>query len=252
MHTGDEVLTNSEKKRYSRQLMLSNWGMEGQKRIKEAVVFIAGAGGLGSSAAFYLASAGIGCLRICDSGEVKLSNLNRQILYTDADIGKQKVWSARETLSRVNPHVHIVSLFERIERSNVAELVSDSRIIIDCLDNFGTRHVINEYAAKKSIPFIHAGIYGMSGQITFIHSPETPCLKCIFPASVPSSSTVFPVVGTAAGVMGCLEALEALKYLTGEGTLLKKRLLVWEGDTANFEEIVLEKNPLCPVCGNKM
>jgi molybdopterin/thiamine biosynthesis adenylyltransferase len=243
------LLTEVEKTRYNRQIILPGWGEEGQRKIKQATVFIAGAGGLGSPVAIYLAAAGIGCLRICDCGEPELSNLNRQILHTDKDIGKKKVHSAKETLSKINPHVHIISLPEKIERENISQLVADSQIMIDCLDNFETRYILNEYAVKTGLPFLHAGVYGMSGQMTFIHSPETPCLQCIFP-QMPSPE-IFPVVGATPGVIGSLEALEALKYLVGQGTCLKKRLLIWEGDIGRFEEIAVEKNPACPVCGKK-
>jgi len=241
------LLTNIEKERYSRQIIFPDWGEEGQQKIKQATVFIAGAGGLGSPVAIYLAVAGIGCLRICDSGEPELSNLNRQILHADEDVGKKKAHSAKTTLSKLNPHVNIVSLPAKITQENIAQLVSDSHIIIDCLDNFETRYLLNDYAVKTGLPFIHAGIYGMSGQITFIHSPDTPCLRCIFPQAPPSET--FPVVGAAPGVIGSLEALEALKYLLGkEDGCIKNRLLLWEGDIGTFDEIPVTKNPVCPVC----
>jgi len=230
-------------------MILSGWGEEGQKKIKNSTVFIAGAGGLGSPVALYLAAAGIGCIRICDSSEIKLSNLNRQILYIDSNIGKRKAKSASETLLKINPHIKIVSLTAEIERKNISRLVSDAQIIIDCLDNYNTRYVINEFAVKEKFPFIHAGIYGMSGQITFFHSPKTPCLMCIFPAASPPG--IFPVIGATTGIIGSMQALEALKYITGIGTLLKNKLIIWEGEYFNFEEISLEKNPMCPVCGNK-
>ena len=244
------TLSEVEKERYNRQIILPDWGEEGQQKLKQATVFIAGAGGLGSPVAIYLAAAGVGCLRICDFGEPELSNLNRQILHTDADIGKKKVHSAQETLSKMNPHVHIVALPEKIERKNIAQLVSDADIMIDCLDNFDTRYILNEYAVETGLPFVHAGVYGMSGQMTFIHSPETPCLSCIFPESSPSE--IFPVVGATPGVIGSLEALEALKYLIGkEEWCLKRKLLIWEGDLGSFEQITIEKSPSCPVCGTK-
>jgi adenylyltransferase/sulfurtransferase len=250
MHDNNSLLTDAEKIRYNRQIILPEWGEEGQRKIKQATVFIAGAGGLGSPVAIYLAVAGIGCLRICDSGEPELSNLNRQILHTDDDIGKKKVYSARETLSKLNPHVKIISLPEKIKRENISQLVANSQIIIDCLDNFETRYILNDHAVETGLPFIHAGVYGMSGQMTFIHSPETPCLQCIFPNPAPPE--IFPVVGATPGVIGSLEALEVLKYLTGkEETCLKNRLLIWEGDIGNFEEISIQKNPSCPVCGKK-
>jgi len=242
-------LEENEKNRYNRQIIFKGWGEEGQKRIKNVTVFIAGAGGLGSAASMYLSAAGVGCIRICDYGQVELSNLNRQILYTDEDVGEIKVKSAVRTITRINPVVKAISMYQEIKPHNIENLVSDSELIIDCLDNFQTRYVLNEYAVKKGIPLIHAGVYGMSGQITFIHTPYTPCLKCIFPSAPPSG--VFPVIGAAPGIMGCIQALEALKYLTGINTLIKNRLLLWEGETGSFQEILLKKDINCPVCSGK-
>jgi len=240
------TLTGAEYQRYHRQIILPGWGVEGQEKVKEAVVFIAGAGGLGSPVAIYLAAAGVGRIRICDDSEPEVSNLNRQILYTDADIGKKKVLSAQEMLYGVNPYVRVEPLPFRIERENVDELIGDARIIIDCMDNFPTRHILNEYAVRKRMPFVYGGVIGMCGQITFIHPPETPCLHCIFPGSPPRE--VFPVVGATPGVIGTLEALEVLKYITGIGENLKGRLLIWDGERMEFQQVPVQKYPGCPVC----
>jgi adenylyltransferase/sulfurtransferase len=147
----------------------------------------------------------------------------------------------------VNPHSGITGLDVRIARETVANLVSGSDIIVDCLDNFETRYVLNEYAAKTGLPFVHAGVHGMAGQLTFIKVPETPCLNCLFPKAPPQET--FPVVGAAPGVVGCLEAIEVIKYITGMPGLLKGRLLIWEGDIMRFQELSVEKDPSCPVCG---
>jgi adenylyltransferase/sulfurtransferase len=243
----DILLTETEYQRYHRQIILPCWGVEGQKKVKEAVVFIAGAGGLGSPAAIYLAAAGVGRIRICDDGRPELSNLNRQILHTDKDIGKNKALSAQEMLREINPQVEIEPLPSRIERENINELVGDAQIIIDCMDNFPTRHVLNECAVRKGMPFIHGGVIGMCGQITFIHTPETPCLYCIFPGCPPRE--IFPIVGATPGVIGTLEALEALKYITGIGDNLKGRLLIWDGERMEFHQVNVKKFSGCPVCG---
>ena len=176
-----DSLTNEERERYHRQMILSGWGEEGQKKIKQATVFIAGAGGLGSPVAIYLAAAGVGRLRISDFGKPELSNLNRQILHNEKDIGKNKAISAKETLTNINPRVEVENISDKIERENISQLVGDAQIIVDCMDNFPTRHILNEYAVKTGLPFVHAGVSGMSGQITFIHTPETPCLYCFIP-----------------------------------------------------------------------
>jgi len=241
------MLTADEKQRYGRQIILNGWGEEGQEKLKRSTVFIAGAGGLGSPVAIYLAAAGVGQLRICDSGTPELSNLNRQVLHSDVDIGRNKAISARETIARINPLVTVEPLEEHIVKENVARLVDNADIIVDCMDNFSTRHILNEYAFLKGLPFIHAGVTGMSGQITFIHAPETPCLFCFVPKSTPSA--IFPIIGSTAGVIGTLEALETLKYLTGKGTLLKNRMLFWDGELMQFHEVPLQKDPHCKVCG---
>jgi len=240
------MLTHKERERYHRQMLIRNWGEEGQERLRSATVFIAGAGGLGSPVAMYLAVAGIGTIRICDNGSPELSNLNRQLLHTEKDIGRSKTDSAQETLRKLNPHVAIEPLNATINDETVDKLVGASDIILDCLDNFPTRHVLNRYAAKKGVPFIHAGIYGLSGQLTFIHAPETPCLYCIFPGSPPPA--VFPVAGVTPGVIGVLEATEAIKWLTGIGKNLKGRLLIWDGELMEFQKVAINKDPNCPVC----
>ena len=204
------------------------------------------AGGLGSPVAIYLAVAGIGKFRICDFGEPELSNLNRQILHTENDIGINKALSARESLHEINPHVVVEPLLEKITEYTVEELVGDSDILLDCLDNFETRHILNRYAVQKRLPFIHAGIHGLSGQLTFIHTPETPCLHCIFPGIVPRE--VFPVAGVTPGVIGVLEALEAIKWILGIGENLKGTLLLWDGEAMNFQKIDVHKDSNCPVC----
>ena len=240
------ALTPEDKERYHRQILLSGWGEEGQHKVKGSTVFIAGAGGLGSPVAIYLAAAGVGRLKICDFGAPELSNLNRQFLHSDADIGKNKALSARETIARINPRVTVETLSDQIVKENVAQLVGDADIMVDCMDNFPTRHILNEHAYKAGLPLVYAGVYGMSGQLTFIHTPETPCLYCVFPGSPPPE--VFPILGATAGVIGTLEALEVLKYLTGKGTLLKNRMLFWDGELMQFHEIPLQKDPRCTVC----
>jgi adenylyltransferase/sulfurtransferase len=244
----DVKLTEKEIERYNRQMLIHGWGEAGQKKLRTATVFIAGAGGLGSPVSIYLAAAGIGRIRICDNGEPELSNLNRQILHAEKDIGKNKTFSAKETLCEINPHVEVIALPEKITAESVDRLAGGSDIIIDCLDNFPTRHILNRYAVDHQLPFIHAGIYGLSGQLTVIHTPATPCLYCLFPGSPPPA--VFPVAGVTPGVIGVLEATEAIKYLTGIGKNLKGRLLIWDGETMEFQTVTVQKDPNCPVCGS--
>lgn len=240
-------ITDQEKERYNRQMLLPGWEEISQKNLKESVVFIAGAGGLGSPVSIYLACAGTGCLRICDSGNMELSNLNRQILHDDRDLEKNKAESAKVTINRMTPHVDVKALSERITNENIRSLVGNARLMIDCLDNFDTRFILNDYAVKTGLPLIHGGVTGLSGQVSFIKPPETPCLACF--VHEPPSSSVFPILGATAGVVGCIQALEALKYLTGTGSLLKKRILFWDGEYMRFYTVSQSKDPDCKVCG---
>jgi len=242
-------LSEDELKRYKRQIMMSGWGEEGQKKLKGSTVFMVGAGGLGSPVSIYLAVAGIGKIIICDFDSPDLSNLNRQILHTVKDIGKNKAVSARETLLELNPEISVEAVAEKITDDNIDCYAHDADLIIDCLDNFPTRHILNRYCVKNEKPFLHGGIYGLSGQLTFFHPPETACLACIFPSS--PEPEVFPVVGATPAVIGGLQAVEAIKFLVGRSTPLKNHLLTWDGERMEFRKMNIRKAPNCPVCGKE-
>jgi adenylyltransferase/sulfurtransferase len=239
--------SQEEHERYNRQIMLDGWGMETQHKIKDSTVFIAGAGGLGSPVSMYLAAAGVGTIRICDFDAPDQSNLNRQILHNHNRIGTNKAVSAKQTLAELNPHIHIVALPEKIKPGNVDGLVGDVDLIVDCMDNFPTRYLLNESAMRKNVPLIHGSIWGMDGRVTFIKSPETPCLQCFFPESPPNE--VFPVLGTTPGVIGTIQAMEALKYLSGTEKVLSGSLLVWSGSDMSFRTFRGYRDPECPACG---
>jgi molybdopterin/thiamine biosynthesis adenylyltransferase len=242
-------LTPEESRRYHRQMILPSWGGEAQRALKESCVFIAGAGGLGGPVAFYLAAAGVGALRICDSGEVELSNLNRQILHGVDRIGENKALSAVKALKALNPAVQVIPLTDTISGENVGSLIGEARLVIDCLDNFQTRYILNDHAVKTGLPLVHAGVNGFCGQIAFIHPPQTACLACLVADAPPPE--IVPILGATAGAVGCLEALEALKYLTGIGELLKGRLLFFDGETMQVQEVSFDKDPECRVCGSR-
>ena len=185
---------NSKYERYSRQILFEPFGEKGQELLKTKKVFIAGAGGLGSVVSYYLTAAGVGTIGICDFDQITLSNLNRQILHSTSRIGMDKVESAFNTLSDLNPEVSIQTLKERITEDNCNDLIEGYDLIMDCMDNMKTRHVLNRGAFKLSIPMIHGGIQGLAGQLTFLNPPKTPCLACIAP-EYPDSGNPIPVFG---------------------------------------------------------
>ncbi|MFH1567893.1 MAG: HesA/MoeB/ThiF family protein [Gemmatimonadota bacterium] len=240
------ALSPRERERYKRQMMMSGWGDDAQERLRQATVFVAGAGGLGSPVSIYLAVAGVGRLRICDFDAPELSNLNRQILHSDSRVGTNKALSARQTLAEINPDVEVEPVTTRIEADNVDALVGDAALIVDCMDNFPTRYLLNACALRRGIPLVHGSVWGLEGRLTFVRAPATPCLQCIFP--VAPAREVFPVLGATPGVIGCLQALEAIKYLSGVGENLEGKLLVWDGTDMEFRKVGVRPDPACPTC----
>jgi molybdopterin/thiamine biosynthesis adenylyltransferase len=239
------MFSERELERYKRQMML--FGGEGQERLKKAHIFIAGAGGLGSPVSIYLAVAGVGTITIVDMDVVDQTNLNRQILHFDRDIGRKKTASAEEKLKELNPDITVNAIDVKIDESNVTKLVGRADGIVDAMDNYPTRYLLNGVAIAKQIPFFHGGIRGFYGQATTIIPGTTPCLKCIFPKAPPRE--VFPVVGVTTGIIGTIQTNEVIKYLTGSGELLTNRLFIWDGLQAHAEEICVERNPACEACG---
>jgi adenylyltransferase/sulfurtransferase len=239
------MFSEREVERYRRQMML--FGEDGQERLKKANIFIAGAGGLGSPVSIYLAVAGVGTITIIDMDVVEETNLNRQILHYDRDIGRKKTTSAEEKLQELNPDIIINAIDVKIDASNAKKLVGNADGIVDAMDNYPTRYLLNDVAIAKQIPFFHGGIRGFYGQATTIIPGTTPCLKCIFPKAPPKE--VFPVIGVTAGIIGTIQSNEVIKYLTGTGDLLANRLFIWDGMQSHAEEIRIEKNPSCEACG---
>jgi len=242
-------LSSGERERYSRQLGIDGWGERGQEKLKQATVFVAGCGGLGSPVLFYLAAAGVGILRVCDDGILELSNLNRQVLYTTADIGMPKAEAAARRLAALNPDVKTVPLTERLETASAERLIGNADLVVDCLDNFRTRDVLNRSCVRTSTPYLHAGVEGMSGQLALFKPPETACLGCVIPAGTPEYQSPPAVAGAAAGVLGTLQAAEALKELTGVGDSTAGRMTIWDGITGTFDHVLIDRDPDCPVCG---
>lgn len=239
------MITDNDLKRYDRQIRL--FGQDGQDKLKKAKVFIAGAGGLGSPISIYLAAAGVGKIVIVDKDVVELSNLNRQILHWEKDVGAKKALSAQDKLCSMNSEIIVEGISEAIDEENASYLVGDADLIIDAMDNFSTRYLLNKTALEKKIPFIHGAIYGFQGQATTILPGKTACLRCIFCQAPPP--TTFPVIGTTPGFIGLIQATEAIKYITVTGELLANRLLLWDGLVPSLETIDVERNPRCMDCG---
>ncbi len=243
------MLTERELQRYDRQMMIYGFGGEGQEKLKKARVFIAGAGGLGSPVAIYLAVAGVGNIKIADHDKVELSNLNRQILHRDEDIGKNKADSASGKLKKLNPDIRIETLAETITEANVSKLVGDADLIVDAMDNLPTRYLLNKTAIEKKIPFFHGAVYGYEGRAMTVIPGKSACLYCLYHGvDVPGEK--FPVIGVTPGVIGCIQAAEVIKYITGQGELLTGRLLNYDGLQMKFTEFKINRDPDCAHCGN--
>jgi adenylyltransferase/sulfurtransferase len=242
------MLAAEEMKRYDRQLRMENIGKEGQAKLKQAYVFLAGAGGLGSPISFFLAAAGIGRIRIVDEGIVELSNLNRQILYGDVDLGKKKAVCAKNRLEKLNSHIEVEAISERIHKDNAEELLGRCGIIVDAMDNYVTRYLLNQIAFKNGIPIMHGAVEEFYGQVTTIIPGKTSCLKCLLPES--PAQQIWPIIGVTCGLIASIQATEVVKYILGIGDLLENRILILDGLHARMQEITLEGNPSCEICGN--
>jgi adenylyltransferase/sulfurtransferase len=243
------MLNNREKRRYARQILL--FGEDGQERLKKSCAFIAGAGGLGSAISFYMAAAGFGKIRVVDCDSVELSNLNRQILHAQIDLGRAKALSACDALSGINPDIEVEAVVDTITKDNIAELLQGTHLIMDAMDNFPVRYLLNRAALKRNLPLFHGAISGYQGQATTIIPGRTACLSCLFPRAPPRS--VFPALGSTCGVIGSIQVTEAVKYVTGtteKGGLLENRLLLWDGLHACLDEVAYERNPVCQECSD--
>jgi len=239
------MITEEELIRYKRQLEISNWDIQTQQKLKNSSVFVAGAGGLGSPVLYYLAAAGVGHIKICDRDHVELSNLNRQILYSTADTGLWKSETASKKISILNDEI-MITHFNSEAGWGLYEEIKECDIIVDCLDNFESRHILNRISLQTGIPMMHAGVSEYYGQMTFLHPGETPCLACFIPEGIKKET--MGIVGAMAGIVGSMQALEVIKYLTGTGDLLKNRLLYIDGKTMAVTTINMKKNPECKVC----
>ncbi|MCS6900593.1 MAG: molybdopterin-synthase adenylyltransferase MoeB, partial [Myxococcales bacterium] len=241
--------------RYERHLRLPEVGEEGQARLLRAKVLLLGAGGLGSPAALYLAAAGVGTLGLVDEDRVELSNLQRQILHTTAQVGRRKVESAEEAIRGLNPEVEVILFPERLTQRNVDRIFESFDLVVDGCDNFPTRYLVNDASLLHKKPVIHGSIFRFEGQATTFLPWRGPCYRCLFPEPplphlVPSCAEA-GVLGVLPGVIGVIQATEVIKYLLGRGELLVGRLLTYDGLSMRFRELRYERDRRCPGCGGE-
>lgn len=247
--------TNEQLERYSRHIILKEIGVKGQKKLMNGSVLIIGAGGLGAPAALYLAAAGVGKIGIVDADVVDLSNLQRQVIHTTADVGRPKVESAAETMRAINPDVEVVTYHEFISSANIMDIIKDYDFVLDGTDNFPAKFLINDACVMADKPFSHAGILRFKGQLMTVIPHQSPCYRCVFKTMPPKDAIPTckqaGVIGAMAGVIGSLQALEAVKFLTGAGELLTGKLLTFDALTMKFHTVKLPpRGDGCAVCSD--
>jgi molybdopterin/thiamine biosynthesis adenylyltransferase/rhodanese-related sulfurtransferase len=246
------TLTPEQRERYSRHLLIPEIGVEGQTKLLEAKVLLLGAGGLGSPTALYLAAAGVGTLGVVDDDEVDLSNLQRQVIHTTDDIGVPKVDSAEQSIHAINPDVEVVKYKKRLDASNILEIIEGYDVIVDGVDNFPTRYLLNDATVRLGIPVVSASILGFDGQLSVFKPDDGPCYRCLYPVPPPAemapSCGANGVLGVLPGTMGVLQATEVVKLVTGAGEPLIGRLLLYEALGATFTELKVRRDPECPIC----
>ena len=253
--TTPRVLTPAQRARYSRHILIPEVGEEGQQKLLDARVLLIGAGGLGSPSSLYLAAAGVGTLGIVDADVVDDSNLQRQIVHSTNTLGEPKVLSAKRALEALNPDVNVITYEERLTSENVERILADGwDVIVDGADNFPTRYLVNDASVWHDIPVVHGSIYRFEGQVTVFHPHVGPCYRCLYPAPPPPelapSCAEGGVLGVLPGIVGSLQASEALKLIIGAGETLTGRLLLFDALHTTFDEVNVKKDPSCPVCGD--
>ncbi len=242
------MLTQSDLVRYGRQISYPAYGPKHQEQLMESHVTVVGLGGLGSAVAVYLAYAGIGSFTLIDYDVVELSNLNRQILYQEDDIGNEKPFAAAKRVSKINSAIKVDAVFERITSDNVRALIKGSDIVVDCLDNFAARLLLNSECIKQKKPLIHGGIDGFSGEVTTVIPGKTPCLACLFDEKIEEPDSLISVFGVAAGLVATIQATEVIKIVSNFGDLLAGKMLYLNSEFMDFVLVDLTKKPDCLVC----
>ncbi len=247
-------MDDSQLLRYSRHILLNEVGVEGQERILQARLLVIGVGGLGSPAALYLATAGVGHLTLVDHDTVDLTNLQRQIAHTEARVGQPKVESARQALLAINPELQITTLAERADAQRLDTLAADADVVLDCSDNFATRQALNAACVRHGIPLVSGAAIRFDGQLA-VYDPRqdnSPCYACVFPPDTAFEETRCATMGVFAplvGIIGSMQAAEALKLISGAGAPAVGRLLMLDGRDMTWSDIRLPRNPQCPICG---
>jgi molybdopterin/thiamine biosynthesis adenylyltransferase len=247
------LISGGDRLRYDCQLVLKDVGERGQQKLRDASVLVVGAGGLGAPALYYLAAAGVGRLGVVDDDVVELSNLQRQILYTTDDIGRGKAETAAERLRALNPEVEVTAFTERVRAANVLDLVRAHDVVVTAVDNFPTRYVLNDACVLERKTLVDGAVLRMVGLAMTIKGGETACYRCLFPEPPPPAAVVScseaGVLGPIPGTIGALQALEAIKVITGAGRPLYDRLIQFDGAAMSFTEVEVARVPTCPVCG---
>ncbi len=243
--------------RYSRHILLPEIGVEGQEKLLASSALVIGAGGLGSPAALYLAAAGVGTITLADGDAVDLTNLQRQILHTTESIGRPKAASGREALGKINPEVKVVSLQQRLQEEELGPLVASSSVVLDCSDNFATRHAVNRACVLHRKPLVSGAAVRFDGQVSVfdLRDDLSPCYHCLFPENAELEEVRCAVMGVFApltGIIGAVQAAEALKLLAGAGETLKGRLLILDALAMQWRTVKLAKDPACTVCSRVM
>jgi molybdopterin/thiamine biosynthesis adenylyltransferase len=244
------MITSLDKQRFSRQILLSELGTSGQERLRKAKIFFLGSGGLASSAAYYLAAAGIGKIGIADNDRVDISNLNRQILHNTSRIGRLKVESAQETLQMLYPDLVIKTYPYRFNTSEeLMEVLAEYDLLIDCTDNYVTRYLINDACIRLGKPWVYGAVFGFEGQIMTILPGESPCYRCLYPSMPENTKSTVPVMGVSPGMIGILQATEAIKNILNIGKHLLGKLLFVDLLEMRFSEFSISRNSGCIACG---
>ncbi len=249
------ALSREESERYCRQTVIPEIGLEGQRRLRDARVLLVGAGGLGSAIGYYLAAAGVGHISVVDPDEVQLSNLQRQILHDTDRIGTPKALSAKFRLERLNPRIEVAAMPVALSEENGPELVARHDVVLDGTDNYPARYLMNRLCVRAGKPYVHGSIFRLEGQASVFDARSGPCYQCLYPSEPAPGQRISAaqagVLGSVAGLIGCIEATEAIKLILGVGETLIGRLLLYDGLHMTFEQMTIRKDPACEVCGKE-